>query len=194
MAYYGVIYPEFWTGTTGRGLRTRGKDAQLLALYLMTSPHANMLGLYHLPPVYVRQESGLSARAWAAATAALEAETFAFYDAASEFVWVREMARFRMGLGPDRPTLDSQDKKAIGAQRIYAALPANAFLGTFYDRYHKALHLRKRREGPQPVVLPSPFEAPSKPDNRSTEVQKYRSTEIRKQEERTKDKNHAKSA
>ena len=37
---YAIVSPQFWTGTTGREIRTRGRDVQLVALYLMTSPHA----------------------------------------------------------------------------------------------------------------------------------------------------------
>ena len=47
---YAIVTPQFWTGTTGREIRARGRDAQLVALYLMTSPHANMLGPLLPPP------------------------------------------------------------------------------------------------------------------------------------------------
>jgi len=170
VAYYGVIYPEFWTGPTGRALRVHGKDAQLLALYLLSAPHANMIGLYHLPLPYIRQESGLTVRSLTAGLAALEAENFARYDATSEFVWVREMARVRMNIGPGRPALDKKDLKAIGAQKLYATLPSNPWLGPFFDRYAKVLHLRSRREAPLPLGLRSPFQAPSKPVTESVSV------------------------
>ena len=81
-SYYGVIFPEFWTGPTGHEIRARGgKDGQLLALYLATNPHTNMIGLYRLLLDDIRHESGLSAKAiergFAAATA------FATFDAAA---------------------------------------------------------------------------------------------------------------
>ena len=59
-SYYGVVFPEFWTGPTGRQLREHGgKDAQLLGLYLISNRHTNMLGLYRLRIDDIRHESGL---------------------------------------------------------------------------------------------------------------------------------------
>ena len=34
----------------------------MLALYVMTSPHANMIGLYYLPVSYAASDTGLSVR------------------------------------------------------------------------------------------------------------------------------------
>lgn len=49
MRDYAKVSPRFWLGETGRELRKAGAEAQVVAFYLMTSPHANMLGLYYLP-------------------------------------------------------------------------------------------------------------------------------------------------
>ncbi|MCJ2205071.1 hypothetical protein K9T61_05110 [Escherichia coli] len=44
MRDYAKVSPRFWLGETGRELRKAGAEAQVVAFYLMTSPHANMLG------------------------------------------------------------------------------------------------------------------------------------------------------
>ena len=173
MSYYGVIFPEFWTGTTGRQLRvTGGKDAQLLGLYLATNRHANMLGLYHLLPDDIRHETGMQLRAIARGFDVVAAESFAQFDAATSYVWVRQMARIRLGLKAGE-SLAPEDKRVVALNRIYHAIEANPFLGEFYDLNRGILRLRGRRESIGLVVginghhhmsgLPSPLEAPSKP-------------------------------
>ena len=48
MRDYAKVSPAFWT--RGSGKRLRGNiHAQLLGLYVVTCPNANMLGIYYLP-------------------------------------------------------------------------------------------------------------------------------------------------
>lgn len=153
---YAKISPRFWIGDTGRKLRSAGPSAQVLALYLLTSPHANMLGLYYLPIAYIEHELGLTrAAAREALDQAIEA-LFCAYDDAAEVVWVFEMARFQVG-----EQLEPSDKRCKGVQKEYLALPANDFLGVFFDMYSKRFHLSAKREERKPGA--SPIEAPSKP-------------------------------
>ena len=58
MRDYAKVSPQFWIGTTGKAIRASGSDAQIVALYLLTSPHATMLGLYYLPMLYIAHETG----------------------------------------------------------------------------------------------------------------------------------------
>ncbi len=154
MSYYGTVFPEFWTGRTGRELREcGGKDAQLLGLYLITNRHTNMLGLYHLLIDDVKHETGLSLKAIERGLTVVGTSTFASFDADTAFVWVRQMARFRLGLknGDD---LHPADKRVLAVNRLYQDLDLNPFLGTFYDANKKPLCLRKRREPVTALVVP----------------------------------------
>lgn len=175
MSRYGVAWPSYWTGPTGQDIqRLGGKSATLLGAYLMFNDSMNMLGLYRVMTKTITIETPLTARELPKAFAVLAQVEYADYDAVTEFVWVREMARYRLALTPDKPHLDSDDKRVKGAQSIYEALGDNPFLAGFFQRYGKALHLRRLRSSdryPQPVALGSPIEAPSKPvtENRSTE-------------------------
>ncbi|ENO4828451.1 DNA-binding protein, partial [Escherichia coli] len=56
MRNYATISPQFWLGETGRKLRKSGPECMVVALYMMTSPHSNMLGLYYLPVLYIAHE------------------------------------------------------------------------------------------------------------------------------------------
>ena len=57
MRDYGIVSPRFWIGETGKKLRGNPNE-QVLALYLMTSPHANMIGVFHCPILYMAHETG----------------------------------------------------------------------------------------------------------------------------------------
>jgi hypothetical protein len=136
MRAYGKVTPRFWTGPTGRRIRAAGPATQVVALYLLTSPHANMLGLYYLPLPYVCHETGLSPGTVTEAVAALEAGDFCRYDPATEFVWVVEMARYQVG-----ERLAPRDKRVSGVARALARLPENPFKGPFVQRYGDAFRL-----------------------------------------------------
>jgi hypothetical protein len=146
VSYYGVIFPEFWTGHTGRLLRAQGgKEAQVLALYLTTNRHANMIGFYSLLADDVRHETGLTGKAIARGFAITAATEFATFDAGSSVVWVRQMARFRLGLRAGAK-LAADDNRVAACNRLYHGLPANPFLGDFFDLNHSLLRLSRRRE------------------------------------------------
>ena len=148
MRDYGKIAPSFWIGDTGRKIIESGPEATIVALYLMTSPHANMLGLYYLPIAYISHDTGLpSEGALKGLQWACEAGLCG-YDKGAQVVWVYEMARFQTD-----GVLKSGDKRIIGVNREYQKLPKCSFLGDFFDKYKDSFHLETRRG----------FEAPCKP-------------------------------
>ncbi|HTD04192.1 hypothetical protein [Undibacterium sp.] len=133
MRGYAKISPKFWISGTGEKLRDEGWQAQMVALYLMSSPQANMTGLYYLPKPFMLAETGLTAANLAAGLQGCIRAGFCQYDEKSRMVWVHEMARFQVGA-----TLKPRDKRAIGVQTEYDSLPDNPFLQAFYDKYAKA--------------------------------------------------------
>jgi hypothetical protein len=145
MRRYAKISPQFWIGDTGRNLRAAGQGAMLVALYLLSNPHANMLGLYYLPKLSIEHETGLGrGGASKGLRRAIEAG-FCSYDESSEMVFVHEMARYQIA-----DQLVTTDKQCAGIQREYDGLPNNSFLAAFYDKYAKAFHLKTRRENRRP--------------------------------------------
>lgn len=143
MRDYATVSPQFWLGKTGRELRKQGAEAQLVAFYLMTSPHANMLGLYYLPVLYLSHETGLGLEgASKGLRSAIEAG-FCSYDVATEMIWVHEMAAYQVGRA-----LKPGDNRCAGVRNEYASLPENPFLSSFYERYKADFHLSDKRENP----------------------------------------------
>lgn len=172
MREYAKVGPQFWTSETGKALRRRGSDAVIVALYLITSPHSNMLGLYYQPIPYMGHETGLGEEGARKGLQACIEVGLASYDPDSEMVWVHEMAAWQVA-----DELKPGDKRCKGIQKDYDALPRNPFLGPWFDRYAVAFHLANRRTdgGPpdprQGSLLDdqnqgppeAPSQAPSKP-------------------------------
>lgn len=141
MRDYATVAPQFWLGKTGRELRKKGAEAQVVSFYLMTSPHANMLGLYYLPILYIAHETGLGLEgASKGLNRSIEAG-FCSYDEDTEMVWVHEMAAYQVG-----KALKPGDNRCAGVRSEYASLTENRFLSEFYERYKNDFHLNIKRE------------------------------------------------
>ncbi|MDR3353368.1 MAG: hypothetical protein LBO00_10300 [Zoogloeaceae bacterium] len=152
MRNYSKVGPQFWIGPTGKKLRAAGMEAQIVAMYLLTSPHANMLGLYYCPTMFIAHETGLGLEgASKGLQSAIEAG-FCEYDEASEVVWVIEMASYQIG-----EALKPNDLRVKGVQNEYGSLPENPYLARFYEKYSTAFRMSVCRG------KASPSEAPSKP-------------------------------
>lgn len=156
MRDYSKVGPQFWNGTTGKALKAQGPEALIVALYLMTCQHANMLGLYYLSKGYIAIDTGLGLEgACKGLQGAIEAG-FCHYDEASEVVWVFEMAAYQVG-----ERLDPKDNQCKGVQRAYDALIDNPFLPEFFTRYGEAFCMSAARGQLKPKARPS--KAPPKP-------------------------------
>jgi hypothetical protein len=151
MRDYSKVGPQFWIGKTGKKLRAAGAAAQLVGLYLMTSPHANMTGLYYVSRESIAHETGLGIEGASKGLQSCIEAGFCSYDDESEMVWVHEMAFYQIA-----DKLSPNDKRSAGVQNEYDALPDNPFLGYFFEKYSVAFNMKSNRAG-------SPIEAPSKP-------------------------------
>ncbi len=145
--------PSFWTGESGRKLRGN-KPAQVLAAYLMTSPHGTMIGLYYESRVSILHESGLTDEEFD--TAMPQISEIALYDEAKGLVYLPNGAEHQMG-----ETLSVRDKKrgaVLSQLKIYRRHP---FVSKWIERYYEPYHLA--HDGislPKPPQV-SPSDAPS---------------------------------
>jgi hypothetical protein len=150
MRDYSKVSPQFWIGSTGKKLRAKGIECQLVSLYLMTCSHANMLGMYYLPKIYIAHECGLSIEgATKGLQSAIEAG-FCSYDDASEVVWVHEMATYQIG-----EQLTEKDLRVKGVQNEYNAQPESPYLKPFFAKYSSQflMTLERGNEAPcKPLV------------------------------------------
>jgi len=156
MREYGTVSPKFWTGETGKELRA-DHAAQVLALYLMTSPHSNMLGIYYCPVMYMAHETGLGMEGASKALARLIEVGFCRFDEASETVFVARMAAHQIG-----ESLSPGDKRVLGIQKEVAKMADSPLKTAFIDTYAEAFHLTPSKPK-KTKPLASPLKAPSKP-------------------------------
>ena len=140
MRDYGKVSPQFWIGSTGKKLRAEGMEAQLVAMYLMTNPHANMLGLYYCPTMFIAHETGLGIEGATKGLQSAIKSGFCAYDEDSETVWVFEMAHYQIA-----DALSGKDLRIKGVQNEYDSLPANPYLEAFYDKYAEAFCMMTKR-------------------------------------------------
>ena len=151
MRDYGVVSPRFWIGATGKALRGNA-PAQVLALYLMTSPHANMIGVFHCPLIYMAHETGLGMEGASKALQSLIEAGYCTYDEASETVFVHRMAAYQVA-----ESLKVGDNRVKGVEREWQNIGTASLKQAFFAIYSVAFHL------PGEAKKTSPSEAPSKP-------------------------------
>lgn len=162
MRDYAKFSPQFWIGSTGKQLRGNA-DAQVVALYLVSSPHANMLGLYYLPLAYLTHETGLPPEGASKGLQRCIDVGFCEYDEQAEMVWVVEAARFQIA-----DQLSPNDKQTKGVANELSKLPKTRLAAGFAEKYRAAFHLPDGLVdslfgAPTMNKKPSPTEAPSKP-------------------------------
>ena len=155
MRDHAIVSPQFWTGKTGRYIRSCGGDAQRVALYLLTCPNSNMIGLYYLPLPTLCHEIGIPLEGATKALQCLSEGDFCVYDDETETVFVREMARFQVG-----KSLSPNDKRVKGVAKMANQMAKSPFYKDFLDRYMECYHLENLVEEPENT---RPSEAPSMP-------------------------------
>jgi hypothetical protein len=95
---YSKASARFWTGETGKWLKSQGRDFQVVGFYLFTCPMANMLGLYYLPlPTLVHEVGHIDIEGARKVLRRLSEGGYAHYDERTETVWVVEMAVHQIG-------------------------------------------------------------------------------------------------
>lgn len=166
MRDYGKVSPQFWIGRTGKALRGNA-EAQLLALYLMTSPHANMIGVYHCPVAYMAHETGLTIEGASEALQSLIDVDFCTFDEADEYVFVHQFALHQIG-----ESLAANDKRCKGVENELAKVPKNQCWQSFRARYAVPYNL------PLLAQTAIPLEAPLEPLGSQKQKQKQKQKDI----------------
>ena len=153
MRDYSKISPAFWTGKTGRAIRALGPEAQVVAMYLLTSPHANMIGMYWLPVAYISADTGCPIEGASKALRSLIEAGFCRYCEETETVWVLEMAAYQIA-----ESLKPGDKRVESIRKMLEESQA-PFAVEFFDKYGTAFCLKNTKG------LGRGIEAPPKPVN-----------------------------
>lgn len=135
MRNYASIQPTFWTRGSGKRLRDKPL-ARLLALYLMTSPASNMLGLYYVSRRTLIDDTGIPESELDSALAAVAEAEIAFYDPKDELVYVPNAARYQIG-----PYLKPQDNRRKQLTKQLTLYEGHEFLLRWIARYYDVYDL-----------------------------------------------------
>ncbi len=157
MRDYAQIRPRFWIQGTGRELRG-DHEAREVALYLMSAPTSNLIGLYYLPLTTLAHELGMTLDEAGAALDRVCAKGFAKYDHATEYVWVVNMAREQVGEEVNR-----KDKRILGVRNELKKHSKSVFHAQFCALYAETFELEKAPS----IPLPSPSGGASNQNGRS---------------------------
>lgn len=115
MREYGKVHVSFWTSGTIQRLTDDGK---MLALYLLSCPHNNIIGAFRLPTAYACDDLGWDGERFRNAFRTLEQAGFAIFCRQSKWVCI---VKFLDWNPPENPN----QKKA--AEKALAALPDTCF-------------------------------------------------------------------
>jgi hypothetical protein len=143
MRNYTTVHPRFWTlmSSTGTELRQLGAEATLTALYLITCPNSNAIGLYYLSPSRVSEELGLPVERVREILEAVCRTGFAQYSQGDSVVWIPRMAHYQIG-----ESLSKGDRRVAWARKELKKFEGSTFHRAFLERYGEAYHLAS----PQP--------------------------------------------
>src|SRR4249919_152895 len=95
MRDYGKVHTSFWASDT---LRDLDADAKLLALYLLTSQHTHMAGVFNLPDAYACHDLGWTSERLSNGFATLCESGWLRRDRG--WVWIVKFSKFNQ---PDNP-------------------------------------------------------------------------------------------
>jgi len=156
MRDYNRVSGRFWSGQTGKQLRSLGRDHQVLAMYLISCPSTSWLGIYYLPLPTLCHEVGMTEERAFEVLADFADLDFAHYDLDTEFVWVPNMARWQIG-----ERLKADDNQVKGIKRELQTLSEHPFAALFISKYTLLFHLndvQRASQGP-----PKGWNPPTRP-------------------------------
>ncbi|EKW5591859.1 hypothetical protein NNT41_004115 [Raoultella planticola] len=111
MRDYGKVHTSFWISD---GMRRVSDDARLLALYLLTGQHTNMIGCFRLPDGYVSEDLSWTSERVSKWFDELSENGFATRDSSSKWVLIRNFLTWNSVENPNQ---------GIAALRLFDQVP-----------------------------------------------------------------------
>lgn len=91
MRDYGRVYSAFWQSPETRAF---SEDGRTLALYLLTSPHANLIGCFRLPDAYAAEDLNWASERVSEGFSELEEKGFVSRDEATKWVLIHKYLKW----------------------------------------------------------------------------------------------------
>jgi hypothetical protein len=150
MRDYGKVYTQFWSSQTIRGM---SDDAKMLAVYLLSSTHTTLTGVFRLPDGYASEDLEWTTERVSKGFAELFRKGFANRCETTKWVWIRKHLQWNQ---PENP-----NQRKAAAKIAYAIPDECTWKPDFMRLYEDKLGM-EHWEKPEP--LPNPFETLSKPE------------------------------
>lgn len=99
MRDYGKVHTTFWSSTTTRSL---SEDGRALAIYLLTSPHSTITGVFRLPDGYVCDDMQWSSERVAEGFKELFRKGFANRCETTKWVWISKHLKWNQPENPNQ--------------------------------------------------------------------------------------------
>lgn len=145
MRDYGKVHTSFWASDT---IRAVDDDARLLALYLLTSTHTHMSGVFRLPSAYACEDLGWVPERLANGFRTLSDADWLRRCERTGWVWIRNYGRFNP---PDNPN----QRKACEKQ--LALVPKNC---SFFAELTGCSEPLSNGSCNPPIPIPTPIPTP----------------------------------
>jgi hypothetical protein len=146
MRDYGRVHTSFWSSPTIAAL---SEDGRMLALYLMTSPHTTIAGVFRLPDGYVSEDLRWGLERVAEGFRNLSQNGFADRCGTTKWVWIRKHLEWNP---PENPN----QRKAV--TKVVASVPADcAWKRDFMRVCGPLLGLEPPPNHNPPPTVPEPF-------------------------------------
>lgn len=155
MRDYGRVYSSFWQSPD---CRTLTEDARTLALYLLTCPHATLIGCYRLPDAYAADDLQWSSERVREGFAKLSESGFVVRDDATQWVLVAKYLKWNQFENPNvaRAAVKAFDQVPEGRVKWLIAKALCEFAQHLPAEFKEAC-----------ATLPEPFGNPSRIQNQN---------------------------
>lgn len=116
MRLYGSVQVTFWENHITQKL---SDQAKLLAIYLMTGPHSNMVGCFRLPDGYITEDLLWSVETVKSSFSQLSEINFLIRDEDCHWLLVHDFLKWNPIQNP---------KQGVGVQKIFNAVPDSSWV------------------------------------------------------------------
>ena len=158
MRDYGRVYSAFWQSPEIRALP---EDARTLALYLLTTPHGNLIGCFRLPDAYAADDLQWTAERVSEGFAKLVEVAFVRRDEATKWVFIAKYLKWNPFENPNVAkaawkAFDQVPAIALKSALALAILESGAHLSEAFAKACGTLTKDYRKPEPEPEPEPKP--------------------------------------
>ncbi len=183
MREYGKVYTAFWQDPSMRAL---SEDARTLALYLLTCPHGNLIGLFRLPDAYVSDDLQWTMQRVSKGFAELFRKGFCQRDEGTNMLVIPKFVKWNAFENPNvaKNAAKVFDSAISGDAKAICASSLLKYGGTLPEPFRKALEtlsnsVRKPEPEPEPEPLtPNGVMSGGAPDVVPLKTKKQEATEV----------------